>query len=553
MAIGTLIRRIQRIPRERVLPLTLILLSLSGCGSRELDQSEVNAGSVLGERPATLREGGEPVTGTVVQKDAKGQLLGEVQYQDGFPNGLMREWYPDGKPKIEREVRYVDHGQNGGGLQVVGVNKAWCENGNLQSDQPADTEGKPRSEHKTWNCAGELLYEAQMPAGKFRRWAETGDGSVYLSEEGALAADGFLEGEHKQYAPDGTVLLIEHWQNGKQDGDYRRMNPNGSVAEAGRFEAGQHKGIWVKSYGDFNDHYIDYDPEDFNKQEYVAPFLQAAGIEASGNQARFLRDYQVDPEKLKYYVQQGLIDPKKALNLDVYTRYNEFQSKDWTYPYIRASRAALPVLLELGADPKARDAMQRTRLHYCVDSLYQGGCNAADIQQMIALGIDAGLGDNAGYTALHRLMFYTRVPDETSRYGQKRVATAADLKPLIDLLIKGGGDPDAPANDGTTPIMLALQSQMYDVAVLLLEMSKNPAQTDKEGLNLVARAFYQPATRQFSLDLPDDRRAFVELAVSKGVDPMQPINGDVTLVQLAEQNGAIEFAQYLRNLKTGSG
>ena len=132
-------------------------------------------------------------------------------------------------------------------------------------------------------------------------------------------------------------------------------------------------------------------------------------------------------------------------------------------------------------------------------------------------------------------------------------ATFADLKPYIELLTQGGASPDDAANDGATPIMLALQNQLFDVAAELLQSSKSPNQSDREGLNLVTRVFYNPYTRQFNLNMPAEARTFIELAVSKGVDPLQPVgDGGVNLVELAEKNGAIDLAIYLKNLKKGS-
>ncbi len=122
---------------------------------------------------------------------------------------------------------------------------------------------------------------------------------------------------------------------------------------------------------------------------------------------------------------------------------------------MQASRDALPVLLELGADPKAIDPNNRTRLHYCIDSLYHGTCAAEDIPALLKLGLDAKLADNTGSTPLHLLLNYREVPDKTSRYGQKRKATVADLLPLrlIQMLLDGGADPDAQTLEGLTPAM----------------------------------------------------------------------------------------------------
>ena len=543
---------------------TLLVFSVlvAACGKAEIDISKINAGNsvnkyaaLVNKHAATMHEGGAPVTGTVVTRNGNGQLVDETQYKDGFPNGRLREWYDNGQPKLEQDVKYVDRGQYGGALETVGEHKTWCENGTLSADLPHDADGKPKGEHQTWSCDGKLLSQATMPDGEFRKWAEVKNGNPVLVEEGARVESGQLDGEHRMYDANGTVVLVENWSNATQNGDYKRLNANGSIAEAGRYENGKKTGTWIVSYGNNVNQYWDYDPADFNKQEYVAAFMQAAGIEATGQSGPpILRDYQVDADKIRYYVKQGLVDPKKKLNLDINTRYNEFKSHIWTYPYVQASRDALPVLIELGADPKAIDSNNRTRLHYCVESLYQGTCTAADIKQLLALGIDANQGDATGKTALHLLMNYYQVPDETSRYGQKRLAKLADLMPMIQMLLDAGADTDAQTYEGLTPAMLALQAKMYDVAGALLEHSKNPRQTDKQGFNLIHHAFLVPGmNNQFSLELTDDIRTFVELAASKGVDPRAPIGDGQSLVDLAEQNGAIDLAQYLKQLNIQGG
>jgi antitoxin component YwqK of YwqJK toxin-antitoxin module len=530
--------------------LVVISLLAGACSGGKFDSSEVNEGSVIGQRPATLREDRTPVTGTVVTRSGD-RIVQETEYADGFPNGRTREWYPDGKPKLDREVKYVELGQNGqmgGGLQTVGEHKTWCENGTLQADLPHDADGKPIGEHKTWTCGGKLLSRAKMPAGEFKRWIELENSDVVLAEEGMRVDSGHFDGVHKSYYPNGSVMLIETWRDEALRGDYQRFNADGSIAEAGRYENGAKVGMWTEALGSDNYQYWDYDPSNFTRQEYAAAFMQAAGIQPDANSV-VLQEYRVDAEKLKYYVAQGLVDPAKKINLDTRSNYTEFKSRGWTYPYVQASREALPVLLELGADPKAADSNQRTRLHWCVGSLYHGTCSAADIKELIELGIDAGKSDSRGYTALHMLMNYRLVPGETNGYGRKRQATIADLGPMIQALTAAGADPDAQTNQGLTATILALQAKMYDVAGALLEKSLKPGQTDRNGLNVIHHAFIVAGLNQVNLDLPDDRRAFVELAVSKGVDPAEPLGDAGSLVAIAEQNGAIELAQYLRQLK----
>lgn len=531
--------------------LPLMSLLLSACGGGPVDSSLVYEGSVLGQRPTTMRENGEPVTGTVVTTNAEEIVISEVEYVDGFPNGRMREWYNDGKEKVDRVVKYVDRGsQVGGVLETVGDDKAWCENGQLKMDMPRDSEGKPVGTHKAWDCDGNLTSEAEMPEGPFHQWHVLEGGERILAEEGQRNDEGQLEGEHKFYNAKGEVTQSENWKDGKMHGEYKRLNPNGGVAEAGRYENGEKAGTWTESFGGGTYRVWDYDPANFTKQEYVSPFMQAAGIPETTEGGGVVGNYVVDADKMRYYVTQGLVDVKKKFNVDVRSNYQAFQSHIWTYPFIQASRDALPVLQELGADPKAIDSNLRTRLHYCVDALYQRTCTAEDIKYLIELGLDARQADVRGDTALHRLMNYYRVPDETSPYGAMRQAQRRDLEPMIKMLVDAGADPDAQALDGRTPTIIALQANMYDVAEALLELSKKPGQLDNEGLNVIHHAFMVPGLNQVRLDLPDDRKAFIEKAAKMGVDPTQPMGGGDTLIDIAEQNGAIELAQFLRQLKT---
>lgn len=537
------------VPSKALLLITL-LAALTACGKTEIDSSAIHAGNVLGKRAATLRDGGEPVTGVVVTLDSKGQRINETEYKDGFPLGRMSEWYPDGKPKLERDVRFIDRGQNGGGLETIGAHKAWCENGTLRIDQPHAADGKPTGEHKNWNCAGQLLMQASMPAGKYRRWVEVAGGEPLLAEEGTRIESGHFDGEHRMYGPDGQITLIETWKDKVQHGAYKSLRADGSIAKEGRYENGKMVGLWKESHGNSVYTYWDYDAANFTKQEYAAAFMQAAGIEMDTRPfLQPLRDFKVDADKLRYYSKEGLVDVSKKINLDTNTRYNEFKSHIWTYPYIRASRDALPVLVELGADPKAVDSYQRSRLHYCIASLYGETCAHEDIKQLLALGIDAKQADHSGATPLHLLMNLHRVRDKSSRYGQVRKATLDDLQPTLQALLDAGADPDAQNSAGMSAAMLALQGGMYDVAGALIERSRNANLADKQGRNVIHHAFLVPGLNQYQLDLTDERKAFVKLAVSKGTDPAQTVGDNISLVELSKRNGAVEFAQFLTELK----
>lgn len=522
-----------------------VALLLSACGGGEIDLTEIHEGSVLGERPATLRDGGDLVTGTVVKKNADGQMLELTEYVDGYPTGARKTWYENGQQKEDEQVK-LGRMPSGQRLFSVGQRRSWCEDGTLRLEGEFDDEGKPVGDHRSWTCTGKELSFSHHPDGEFKRWQELPDGSTVLVAEGRLRAEGFYEGEHKQYFPDGKPMVVETWKDGKKDGPFQRWSDDGSLAESGQYAADAKTGTWMfQGRGIDVRRYENYDPNDFANPEYAGPFMQAAGIDASG---QLLREYQVDLEKIDYYVKQGLVDPKKKINVST-GRTNPFKADAWTYPYVVASRGALAKLALVGADPRAVDSWNRQRVHYCVTALFDGACSAEELEALLALGLDGSQTDVRYDNPLHVLLSrWNQVLDPTVAYGGRRKATLADLGPALQMLLDAGADPDAPNAEGFTPIMLAAFYDQFDVAGALLEKSKNPSLVTKRGVNLVHMAFLDQADR-FELEPSAEARAFAELAVARGVDPNQKLGDGNTLKQLAEQNGAIDFAQYLAGLK----
>ena len=170
------------------------------------------------------------------------------------------------------------------------------------------------------------------------------------------------------------------------------------------------------------------------------------------------------------------------------------------------------------------------------------------MKELLELGLDVKQADSAGNTPLHLLLQFHQVP-ETPGSRRWRQATLADFEPLMQMLLDAGADVDAQNHDGDTPLVLALHGRIWDVAGFLLDKTQNPTFTTKEGYNLVHLAFVVPGSNQLELDLTDERRAFIERAVAKGVDPRQKLGGGSSLVEIAQQNGANELAEYLTQLK----
>jgi len=522
----------------------LLALGALACGGGgEIDETEVVLGDVRSARPTTLRDGGELVTGTVVKRAADGRVLSRTDFVEGLPSGKLEEWYESGQQKTERTVK-LERRPAGAVLVSVGRERRWCENGTLERDWDYDAEGKHVGTHREWTCAGTLLGEAEFPAGDFKRWQEVAGGEVVLIEEGTRLEDGALDGEHRSYFPDAKPMLVETWKDGQLDGVYEKYHADGTLTESGRYEAGKRVGEWRQRL-DRNEFLWDYDPNNFIAPEYAGVFMQAAGIDPDEQYGRLV-EYQVDAAKIRELVEQGHVDVKKKLDVSR-TPYSEFKTRNWTYPYVRASRGATELLRELGADPKGIDSNQRSRLHYCVGSLHRT-CALADVEELIGLGLDAKQADSAGNTALHLLLINDQVP-EVPGGARWRQATLADYAPIMQVLLAAGADVDAPNHDGVTPLVLALQGRMFDVAAFLLDKTSNPGFTTREGYNLVHLAFVVPGTTQIDLELTDQRRAYVERAVAKGVDPGQKLGNDAPLAEIAQRNGAPELAAFLTQLK----
>ncbi len=352
----------------------LALGALACGGGGEIDEQEVQLGDVRAARPATLRDGGEPVTGTVVKHGADGRVLSRTDYVDGLPTGRLEEWYENGQQKTDRIVK-LEQRPLGMVLVPAGRDRRWCENGTLSGDADYDAEGARVGTHREWTCSGVLLGEADYPAGAFKRWQELASGEVVLIEEGTRLESGQLDGAHRSFFADGKPMIVENWKDGQLDGTYEKYAADGTLAESGRYEAGKKIGEWRQRLGR-EEIVWDHDPANFVSPEFAGPFMQAAGIDPD-EQYGLLVEYQVDAAKLSELVEQGRVDPKKKLDVSR-TPTSEFKTRNWTYPYVRASRAATALLRELGADPKAIDSSQRSRLHYCVNSLHRT-CSPADV------------------------------------------------------------------------------------------------------------------------------------------------------------------------------
>jgi hypothetical protein len=284
----------------------------------------------------------------------------------------------------------------------------------------------------------------------------------------------------------------------------------------------------------------EHDPSLFVDPRYAEAFMTAAGIYISTGTA--LNNARADEQKVRYFIDQDLVDVKKRINLAPVPPGRLFSTTRWTYPVVLAASPLLPLLVEQGADLKAADSEGRTRLFYCIYSLGADRfCNGAEAKRLVELGIPPNHRDASGNTALHEVV-------KTHVYIGGIVSNHKRLE-VGKILMASGADPDIANRAGTTPLMLAVSARQFALATEMLTRSKAPVAVDESGMNLVHLVFYVALTRQVSFNLTPESRAFITLAVGKGIDPLAPIGTSGTLKDMAEQVGAIDVARFLAELK----
>src|SRR4030095_4955821 len=269
---------------------------VSGCGGGKYDWTEIVKGGDWQGEVTTVKDGGKPVSGTVVTKNAKGDVVEEIQYKDGFPDGTSRQWYDNGKPKSETEVAFDPQSKR---TRYVGTSHTGCDNGTMKSESVSDKEGKAVGKQQTWTCSGKLLSVNTQPSGEYMQAQELQNGEVVVTEtsnrlDPPQGQNGmFWEGEHKQFNNEGKPLLVETWANGQLNGPYEKWDYQGNPEQKGTYAAGKKVGTWVQYLNGFANEY-DYDASRYMDPKYAGVFMQAAGIPPNVAQHYPVQDYNVD-------------------------------------------------------------------------------------------------------------------------------------------------------------------------------------------------------------------------------------------------------------------
>ncbi|MDA0567662.1 hypothetical protein LG943_25550 [Streptomonospora sp. S1-112] len=98
---------------------------------------------------------GTPYTGEVVELDPEGAVVGLITFRDGREHGPWREWYPDGRPRVEGRVEE--------GVGAVGAWRTWYPDGRLAQERVFSASGDELS-FRRWGPDGALAEERDYTA-----------------------------------------------------------------------------------------------------------------------------------------------------------------------------------------------------------------------------------------------------------------------------------------------------------------------------------------------------------------------------------------------------
>lgn len=144
----------------------------------------------------------------------KDNKLSEIMnYSDGYLNGELVRYYPDGKTVKERANM-----KNG---KADGVTETYSEEGKLTYEKGL-RDGTDNGPERRYSNDGELVYEA-------------------------MYKDGKMEGKAFQKINRGNpdaYTKTEYYKNGKHEGEYLEVFENGTVKTKGKYIDGQKDGLW---------------------------------------------------------------------------------------------------------------------------------------------------------------------------------------------------------------------------------------------------------------------------------------------------------------------
>lgn len=570
--------------------LCFLLCALSACGTKP-KQFTLNELDLLFQNARPVLENGKSFTGEVFANYPNGKTQVRYQAKDGFPEGKLEKWYPDGTRAIEATFRFDAKTRKSA---EIGLSQRWDEAGVLVEEIRRDDLGRSVSRQQ-WCKPGSPEIHKDYVEGKpvlEQHWSCATGKQV---SETRSDAEGQRHGEQGLWYPDGSVAFQGSFVHGQRDGTWATNYTNGQARTLQTFHVGVATGpfaAWSPSgnrvgYGDYaatgrrtglwqlpaNDHTLgdantlasvpdlslltdlsdktdalDFGPGGFVDTDYVVPFLTA------------LREKS---DQLDYFLSKKLVRATDRIALQDGSRTQfsarlQWPVRNWTWPILIANPVHVPALMAAGANINAQDSEGQTRLARCATYFNQSvwgndlgtlQCNLSDLTALLEWKPDANLADYAGATPLHSLMKASGRVD-MAMYNRPDAKQMDARAQATQLLLEHGATVDAADREGFTPLMQAIAARRPDLVRVLLSAGAD--------LNLRNKAGHKPVhftllTSDKEIAFRDDAalRELLTVLAEHGANLAEPLkwNGtDTTLSQLAIQSSSLDLARWIDSL-----
>lgn len=543
----------RRIP---LISMVALVIAISGC-TTEHEISEGEAVRLLTSRDA-FKVDGEPFSGRVVyREDDKIKLTAKLK--DGRPRGTLETFHDNGKRASSTELIWNEEERdsildgedikwNEDGVMVQrrvakrGEDRRlerWCENGERRETVTFE-DGERRDRHE-WDCesgkqtAAESFDEEGNPHGEHKAWAP--DGTLIAHK---LYTAGKADGLQQEWHANSTPSLKATFADGVATGQLERWNDQGKLVEAGTYgENGQKTGLWLEGYGEPRN--VHYGPDGFVHPEISPGFVRAITT-------------RPDTKAVEFWLKEGQVKVVDALPANYEGDAREgpatFPVQNWTYPVVVADASMLQLLVDHGADINQADSDGTTRLSRCAGKFsvtrdnYQRPCRPAELEQILALGGRGQVHDMKGRGPLHRIVDISEYEDRT--WNRAHPAAREARVAAIHQLVKAGADPNVADAEGFTPLVYALKNRRVDLVRALLAAGAQ-ASTDGPGGSKVVHWLFLNRPDRYSIDTEFVREA-LPLLVAAGADVNATMEWDgsqVSLRDLAARHAAVDLVELI--------
>jgi antitoxin component YwqK of YwqJK toxin-antitoxin module len=265
----------------------------------------------------------------------------EYTLKAGKFEGKYTSWYPDGKVEVstnykddKKNGKHIEYGKNGKpefeatfvNDKMSGVVTLWYPDGTVRKTVYYDPVTFNLVEEKEFSTKGVLKFHRSIVSGNKTK-AITYDsisGTRSLEEEELSDPNTGKYVKHGrviQYWSNGAVALEAQYQNGKLNGNYKQLDPEGEIVSSGETKDGRTVGEWIFYYDEeFNQAESKKDASfyrkiNYNSQEGPWPttdYFISGGKQFEGFLAGVSPD--VPAGKCKYYFENGKISQDCEFN-----------------------------------------------------------------------------------------------------------------------------------------------------------------------------------------------------------------------------------------------